>query len=637
MSRTATESIPDLAEVGSMNQPYLHDASVVLAAPVQFWADRDGQARSHGINGLYVGDERIASAVTVSVAGRDLEHVGTHEPGGATASHRWVVRTPELGVDPAVTLTVTRQVDAAGLSETLTLATASTRAVPLQVTVGVTPSAASMETVKQGGRSRPVALDGLTWSWRDDDTAATLLPGTASTTVGHGRIDLAWSLVVPPRGQTSVTWRIDAADTATPFGAAHREALVPPTVADPALARLVRKSWADLNGLMMAPREAPGDAFLAAGAPWFFTLFGRDSLIAARLLAGHHPDLARTTLRTLAGRQGRAVDQATAEQPGKILHEVRRATLTLHEAHEGAEHTVLTIPPVYFGTIDATCLWVMLLGDLFDAGQDVSEFFPALDAALGWLADWADSDGDGFLEYRDETGTGLANQGWKDSGDSIRFADGSQADAPIALAEVQGYAHAAALVGARVLTARGDEEGAARWRAWAASMAERFRAAFWVADAVGRYPALALDASKVPVDGCASNMGHLLGTGILSADEEALVVARLVSDDLFSGYGIRTMSTTNAGFWPLSYHVGSVWTHDTALCIDGMLRAGHPDEARRVAAGLARAASGFDDRLPELFGGHAAGEAWPPVPYPASCRPQAWAAASAAVLVRALV
>lgn len=620
-----------------MKQPYLHDSSVVLAAPVQCWADRTGEAPGRGIQGLFVGDERVVESLTHAVAGRELEHIGTHEPGGAAATYRWVVRTPELGTDPAVTLAVARTVDAAGLAERLVLASAAAVPVELELEVRVVPGQASMEAVKQGGSGRPVSLDGLAWSWRDDATRASLLPGEADARVGEdGAVSLVWTVTVPPRSEVAVSWRLDATDADTPFGATSRAALPAPHVDDPALARLVAKSWADLNGLLMAPREATGDAFLAAGAPWFFTLFGRDSLISARLLADHHPDLARSTLRVLAGRQGTVIDPTTAEQPGKILHEVRRVALTLYEAHEGADATVVTIPPVYFGTIDATCLWVMLLGDLFDAGQDVSEFDASLDASLGWLADHADADGDGFLEYRDEAGTGLANQGWKDSGDSIRFADGSQAEAPIALAEVQGYAHAAALVGARVLAARGDEAGAARWREWAAAMADRFRAAFWVSDAEGRYPALALDAAKRPVDGCASNMGHLLGTGILSDEEKAIVVARLVAGDMFSGYGIRTMSTTNAGYWPLSYHVGSVWTHDTAVCVDGMLREGFTDEARRVAAGLVRAASGFDDRLPELFGGHGADTVWPPVPYPASCRPQAWAAASAAVILRAL-
>lgn len=629
-----------------MKQPYLHATSVVLAAPVQCWADRTGQVpggESGGIQGLYVGDERIASAIVADVVDRELEHVATDEPGGAAASYTWVVRTAELGVDPAVTLTVDRSVDAAGLTETLTLATAATAEVRLQLRVRVTPDASTMDAVRQGGPSRPLAVDGLAWAWRDADTSATLRPGGAAASVTGGVIELTWPVTVPPRGRASVTWRIDAADRGTPFGPTSRTPLVAPAVGDVPLARLAATSWADLNGLLLADRDHPGEAFVAAGAPWYFTLFGRDSLIAARLLAGHHPDLARSTLRTLARRQGTKVDPLTAEQPGKILHEVRRVPLVLREQHVGAAETVITIPPVYYGTIDATCLWIMLLGDLFDAGEDVSEFHGALDAALGWLADHGDADGDGFLEYRDESGSGLANQGWKDSADSIRFADGSQAEAPIALAEVQGYAHAAALVGARVLEARGDAAGAARWRAWAADLAERFRAAFWASDAAGRFPALALDAAKRPVDGCASNMGHLLGTGILDADEAAEVVRRLVSPDMFSGYGIRTMSTSNAGYWPLSYHVGSVWTHDTALCVDGMLREGFAAEARLVASGLLRAAAGFDDRLPELFGGHLArGHAgpglgvWPPVPYPASCRPQAWAAASVAVLVRAL-
>lgn len=620
-----------------MNQPYLHDSSVVLAAPVQCWADSSGQAPGGGIQGVYVGDERIASSLTWSVSGRTLEHIATHEPGGAVATYRSVVRTPELGTDPAITLTVERSVNAAGLADTLVLASAAEVPVPLDLQVVVVPDASAMEAVKQGAASgRSPEVDGLGWSWRDANTSAVLLPGEATASTDDGRITLAWSVVVPPRGRVSVTWRLDATDVATPFGATSRAALVAPTVEDAALRRLVTKSWADLNGLMMAPREHTDEAFLAAGAPWFFTLFGRDSLIAARLLVGLHPDLARTTLRTLARRQGVGVDVQTAEQPGKILHEVRRVPLTLHATHYGSDKTILTIPPVYFGTIDATLLWVMLLGDLFDAGQDVSEFSDALDAALGWLRDHADADGDGFLEYRDESGSGLANQGWKDSGDSIRFADGSQADAPIALAEVQGYAHAAALVGARILAARGDAAGSQWWTTWAGELAERFRSTFWVPDAVGRYPALALDAAKRPVDGCASNMGHLLGTGLLSDDEAREIVDRLVSGDMFSGYGIRTMSTTNAGYWPLSYHVGSVWTHDTAVCVDGMLREGFGPEARLVAQGLLRAASGFDDRLPELFGGWPTDEVWPPAPYPASCRPQAWAAASAAVVVRAL-
>ena len=173
-------------------------------------------------------------------------------------------------------------------------------------------------------------------------------------------------------------------------------------------------------------------------------------------------------------------------------------------------------------------------------------------------------------------------------------------------------------------------------RAWAAAMKERFRGAFWCEDEQGRYPALALDAQKRPVDGVSSNIGHLLGTGILDADEQRVVVERLLDPTMFSGYGIRTLSTTNGAYWPLRYHAGSVWSHDTGIVIDGMLRDGFTEEAAQVAEGLLTAAEGFDYRLPELFGGWSAEEVWPPVPYPASCRPQAWAATSVVPVARAL-
>ncbi|WP_253904169.1 hypothetical protein [Arthrobacter sp. Br18] len=393
------------------------------------------------------------------------------------------------------------------------------------------------------------------------------------------------------------------------------------------------RSVSDLNGLRMAPAGTPSDTFLAAGAPWFFTMFGRDSLIAARMLLPLGTELAGSTLRALAARQGTTTDSSTAEQPGKILHEVRRATLQFEEGGNG-----IALPPVYFGTIDATPLWISLLHDAWKSGlpeSEVEALLDALEAALVWLRDHGDSDGDGFLEYLDTSGHGLANQGWKDSGDSIRWHDGSLAEGPIALAEVQGYAYEAALGGAALLEAFG-RDGAENWRAYAANLSERFRASFWCADDQGAYPAIALDAQKRPVDGVASNMGHLLGTGILNEDEEATVVRRLMDDTMFSGYGIRTVSTTNGGFWPTRYHAGSVWSHDTGIIIHGMMRSGFHTEARALATGLLDAAEGFDWRLPELFSGHSSKEVFPPVPYPASCRPQAWAAASAVPIATAL-
>ncbi len=270
----------------------------------------------------------------------------------------------------------------------------------------------------------------------------------------------------------------------------------------------------------------------------------------------------------------------------------------------------------------------------------IAEFTDPLIAALGWLAEFSDPDGDGFLEYFDDSGHGLANQGWKDSGDSVRFADGTIADGPIALAEVQGYAYQAARTGAELLRHFGRSEAeraqAAGWDAYADAMAARFRERFWVSDEAGPYPALALDAAKRPVTGVASNMGHLLITGMLNAEEEALIVRRLTSPSMFSGYGVRTMSSDNGAYWPARYHVGSVWTHDTAMAIEGMLATGYPEDAARLAEGLLRAAEGFGYQLPELFGGQDAEELFPPAPYPASCRPQAWAAASAITVATAL-
>ncbi|CAM5699295.1 hypothetical protein KAURM247S_08503 [Kitasatospora aureofaciens] len=245
-------------------------------------------------------------------------------------------------------------------------------------------------------------------------------------------------------------------------------------------------------------------------------------------------DLAAGTLRTLARRQGRAVDPASEEQPGKILHEVRRAEQHL----DAGSH----LPPSYYGTADATPLWLVLLHDAWRWGlpaDQVEELLPNAEAALDWLERYADADGDGFLEYVDSTGRGLSNQGWKDSSDGIRFRDGRIAEAPIALSEVQAYAHEAAVRTADLLEAFG-RPGAAHWRRWARDLRQRFRDRFWTEDADGRYPVVALDRDKRPVDSIASNLGHLLGTGLLDETESALVAGRLTAPGMDSGFGLRT-------------------------------------------------------------------------------------------------
>ena len=328
--------------------------------------------------------------------------------------------------------------------------------------------------------------------------------------------------------------------------------------------------------------------------------------------------------------QGTTIDEESAEQPGKIPHELRRNTQRLGPGQ-------VTLPPLYYGTIDATPLWIALLCDAADLGMpddEVRPLLPNLEAALGWMRDYGDADGDGLLEYINTDENGLSNQGWKDSGDSVQWADGTLATAPIALCEVQAYAYEAATRGADLLERFGGN--GAEWRAWAGRLRARFLETFWVHDSEGGYPAIALDAKKRAVDSLTSNIGHLLGTGLLDDSQSALVAARLVSPQLNSGFGLRTMSTGAAGYWPLSYHGGSVWAHDTAIAIQGLVRAGFPAQAAELSDGLLAAAASFDYRMPELHSGESRSETVRAIPYPAACRPQAWSAAAAVAVYSAL-
>ncbi|ATL88460.1 amylo-alpha-1,6-glucosidase [Streptomyces malaysiensis subsp. malaysiensis] len=395
---------------------------------------------------------------------------------------------------------------------------------------------------------------------------------------------------------------------------------------DPQRRKLLQASVRDLQRMLLADPLEPADSFLAAGSPWYFTLFGRDALWSASLLLPGARRLALGTLRTLQRRQGERHDAVAEEEPGKILHEVRRETLRLND---------MVIPPLYFGTIDATMLWVRLLHSTWQAGVDEAEIealLPSLLAALEWITAHGDSDADGFIEYRSSTRGGLANQGWKDTPDAVRWADGRRVASPLALCEVQGYAYAAATQGATLLDAFGLP-GADRWRDWATRLQQRFRATFWIDDATGAYPAIALDADKRPVDGAASNMAHLLGTGLLNSREADLVARRLSRPDLDCGYGLRTLSSTSRAFNPHSYHCGSVWPHDTAIAVLGLAAEGHHAVAHSLAEGVVTAAEEFAFRLPELYAGTSAHDGEPVLAYPNACRPQAWASAGAVAMI----
>lgn len=394
-----------------------------------------------------------------------------------------------------------------------------------------------------------------------------------------------------------------------------------------ALNHLYQQSVDDLTALLMEDPDGAGDLVVAAGLPWFMTLFGRDAILTALMVLPFDRDLARGVLRTLARHQGEKEDEASEEQPGRILHEMRSGEV----AARGGRG-------VYYGTVDATPLFVIMVGEARRWGlpqPEVDRLLPHVRRALEWMRTYGDPDGDGYLEYAGRLDRGLRNQGWKDSGDAVQFADGTLAEGPIALCEVQGYKYRALLEAADLFNGSGDEVEAELARREAAVLAERFRRDFWLED-VG-YPVLALDGQKRRVDAVASNAGHLLWTGILSSEQEAAVARRIASPDLYSGWGLRTFSTANRGYKPVSYHVGSVWPHDTAIAVAGLVRAGFVEEALTLAGGLLAASPHFSYRLPELFSGFPREPFGFPVGYPTTSSPQAWAAGSSLLLLRVLL
>ncbi|GEJ57932.1 amylo-alpha-1,6-glucosidase [Anaeromyxobacter diazotrophicus] len=405
----------------------------------------------------------------------------------------------------------------------------------------------------------------------------------------------------------------------------------------PVLARAFDQASRDLAALRIKAERGGGDDgagggeyAIAAGIPWYMDLFGRDSLIASYETMLHDPALARGTLRALARLQGTKVDRVSEEAPGKILHEYRRGPLT-----PAARELIPTYP--YYGTIDATPLYLVTLSEYVRATGDLAFARSAWDhvrAAVEWMRRYGDRDGDGLLEYQRDSEVGLVNQGWKDSTDSVRFRDGRIADAPIALVEVQGYAYDARRRTAELARRLGAADEAERLEEEAAALRRRLRERYWLPDRA--FYAEALDGRKRPVDALTSNPGHLLWAGAVDADHARAIARVLLGEELFSGFGVRTMGAREGGYNPVSYHGGSVWPHDNALILAGLVRYGLRDEATRLADALLGALGAFPDaEPPELFCGYPAREYATPVRYPTACRPQAWASGAVALVTRA--
>ncbi|PRX49409.1 glycogen debranching enzyme [Prauserella shujinwangii] len=612
----------------------------------------DGDVHEGGAHGLFFRDARLISRWELRLDGQPPQPLAVLSPEAFAA--RFVLRRPpQPGHADSTLLLVRERLVGDGMRETITLTNLGGEATVATLALHVDADFSGLFAVKEG-RPRPggadpvVAGSELLLRDRADGTHGVAVGASGDPQVRPGT--LSWHVVVPGGGSWSteivvqpstgnrrVQPQFHRGQQLEHSGPARKiqawrqvSSLV--TAEDAGLTQVLRRTESDLGALLIQDPTKAGNPFVAAGAPWFMTLFGRDSLLTAWMALPLDVRLALGTLETLARLQGSRTDPLTEEEPGRILHELRLGP----DSDEvlGGNH--------YYGTVDATPLFVMLLAECWRWGADetgVRALLPAADAALAWIERHGDRDGDGFVEYRRATDRGLLNQGWKDSFDGVNDAAGRLATPPVALCEVQGYTYAAWLARAELAESFGDPGTAEDCRARAERLRQRFAEAFWLPDR-GWY-AVALDHRKQPVDALTSNAAHALWSGIALDEHAAVLVERLASAEMNSGFGLRTLSTGMAAYNPMSYHNGSVWPHDTAIAVAGLLRYRHlpgaVELAQDLAGGLLDAAEAFGGRLPELFCGFARADFGSPVPYPTSCSPQAWASAAPLLLVRAFL
>jgi glycogen debranching enzyme len=602
-----------------------------------------------GAQGLFVRDVRILSRWRLRMDGYPVEPLGgfTAEPFAGVFLGRARVRDGR--VEPTLLVERRRSVGD-GMREDLVLHNYGIEPAGVSLTLELAADFVDLFAVKVGRSTdpEPVDVEVDAGEWRARTRSSTVehevrvrAPEAAVTSDG-----IAFRTVVPPAGVWKASLEVVAivagvalpapalasslADGA-PFRRPEERSGDGPTVdADSmALAAAFARSRKDLAALRLADPEQPDDMVIAAGAPWFMALFGRDSLLTSSMTVALNPSLAIGTLRALARHQGRQVDALSEEQPGRILHELRFGVEPTRSFGRSER---------YYGSVDATPLFVMVLGQLARWGVEreiIDELLPAADRALDWVTTYGDRDGDGFVEYLRSTDRGLRNQGWKDSVDGINFADGTLAEPPIALVEVQAYVYGAYRARSGLAAERGDTDVARYWREKAVLLKRRLNEEFWLPD-VG-YFAVGLDAEKRPIDALASNMGHVLWAGAAEPDKAASVCRHLLGPELFTGFGIRTLASTMGAYNPASYHNGSVWPHDTALAVSGLVRYGFHRQAQEAATALIAASTFFAGRLPELFCGFDRAAFPGPVPYPTSCSPQAWASAAPVAVLMAML
>ncbi len=638
-------------------EPATTDLTVSLVEHTNFAvSDRAGDMLPGTYHGFFVADTRVLSRLVLRIDGRRLEPLasgGDQHHGSGT----FYLASPRLRGIPPATISVFRD---RSLTTTLTerIRVISYAMEPLDVEISLEADADFADifevrghrklrreieqTARRRGREFRYEHRGhrratlITLDRAPDDRDGRM---SFSATLEHGT---PWDLEVrvepeftqapgtepppPPR-------RIDPT-----LVRAWQERAPRLATSDPRLARAWSRGIRDMASLLLT---GPAGRFIpAAGLPWFLAIFGRDSAITAMqsLLLG--PDIAHGTLRQLAEYQGRSEDEWREEEPGKIPHEVRTGELAI------LGHIPFSR---YYGAVDATPLYLLLFvaacrwsGVLASAArvratalpEPLDEFLSPAEAALAWVERRAD--GDGMIWYGPPRRGGIRNQVWKDSHDSMRYADGSLADPPIAAVEVQGYVVAARRGMAEVYAALGRNEDARIQRAAADRLAEAIHERFWM-PAEGTY-ALGLDGQGRQIDAVTSNSGHLLWADCVPPERVASLTERLMAPDMFSGWGIRTLSSRNPGYNPIGYHIGSVWPHDTSLVASGMARAGQTEAAQRIIDGLLDAAMADPHhRLPELFAGFDRDATPDLVPYPTACSPQAWATGAIFLSARTLV
>ena len=614
-------------------------------------SDRNGdiEASPTDATGLFSFDTRFLSKWVLTIDGERLNALSTDDLQYFETRFFLVPGTGTVYIDAKLSV-IRQRVVGQGFSEQLAILNHDDKAVALEVRLEAASDFADLFEVKdalkkKGTYSSRAERGRLVLGYKRE----TFERETWITASAPAKIDpngLTFKVRVPAHGQ----WTTDLQVTTANAGWGANNAA--PQKRRPSMARGLDKwiqkaprlecdsdslratyhrSLVDLAALRFSTRTMPGRSLPAAGLPWFMTMFGRDSIFTSLQALPFTPELAATTLLALGERQGSRVDDFRDEDPGRILHELRYGELT---AFEERPHSP------YYGCADATPLYVVLLDD-YERWTGDTKLVRGLEqearAALNWIDEYADLQGNGYVSYRRRNEqTGLENQCWKDSWDSISYRDGTLPGFPRATCELQGYAYDAKVRGARLARkVWHDPELADRLEAEAADLKRRFNRDFWVEDE--GYFAIALDVDGRQVDALTSNNGHLLWSGIVDKSKAKAVASHLLGKRLYSGWGVRTLAEGEGRYNPIGYHVGTVWPFDNSFIAWGLRRYGFKEEAARLASGILDAAQFFDGRLPEAFGGYPREMTRYPVQYPTACSPQAWSTGAPLLLLRTML